>query len=622
MGQAGSTSQSSGSTSVAEILRSADSSEDGGGVLSLEEWDWRREIDGVSELLKELRDSSDAHIRIRQILSGFAKGWTDHAKRSSSTMGELNEVDQSCVIMGRILAVVIAASLQTGFSEVDFMSLFGCAKDDDQLQDSELLGKALLHNEAVATIDAIIFSIDNGTTLAALELSLVHCCAQFYDVKLFLSIINAHPRREQFIAKLMMLASKGTKHKLGAIQEEEESSLSTRMKSALQMLRTLSTSNPSSNSDVTDLIPDVALSVLVLLCGTEWDGPHRKVLADIGNSSRKETPGDDRVRVPFRMLFDAVGVWSESERGPIVCSLLLTSNTRFKAFSVARTDPEIIVMPLLQLALKASRSAEIATVSLVMSVLLNMTESSAFSDALGTSLINDAADAFPELGVGKGVALSLAELVVHVSLLVLRYLVVKSDDINATRYPLAVAANVSYRLKTVRSSFAERMVRIVESLHRRRRKTSESACPREDEEELIEITSLMLELIVSILKTTSSKTLVYIMLHQEHVFLNPLLDLDPAASIACAHSVAMTMRIRVFLRDLSELINRDDATALDEILSVLEKNASVLAANYFSDLPTLKFTQEYLAMPDEFYRTYACYAVGKHLTMDIGPNRN
>ncbi|KAJ8907906.1 hypothetical protein NDN08_008009 [Rhodosorus marinus] len=622
MGQAGSTSQSSGSTSVAEVLRSADSSEGGGGVLSLEEWDWRSEIDGVSELLKELRDSSDDHIRIRQILSGFAKGWTDHAKRSSSNMGELNEVDQSCVIMGRILAVVIAASLQTGFSEVDCMSLFGCAKDDDQLQDSELLGKALLHNEAVATIDAIIFAIDNGTTLAALELSLVHCCAQFYDVQLFHSIINAHPRREQFIAKLLMLASKGSKHKLGASQEEEDSSLTTRMKSALYMLRTLSTSKVSSNRDIADLIPDVALSVLVLLCGTEWDGPHRKVLADISNSSRKETPGEDRVRVPFRMLFDAVGVWSEGERGPIVCNLLLTSNRRFKIFSVARTDPEIIVLPLLHLALKASRSGEIPTVSLVMSVLLNMTESSAFSDSLGTSLISNAADSFTELGVGKGVALSLAELVVHVSLLVLRYLVVKSDNVEATKYPLAVAANVSYQLKTVRSSFAERMVRIVESLLRRRRKASENAHRREEAEGLIEITSLMLELLVSILKTTSSKTLVYIMLHQEHVFLNPLLDLDPETSISHAHSVAVSMRIRKFLRELSELINREDATALDEILSVLEKNASVLAANYFADLPTLKFTHDYLEMPDEFYRAYACFAVGKRLTMDIGPNQH
>jgi hypothetical protein len=84
--------------------------------------------------------------------------------------------------------------------------------------------------------------------------------------------------------------------------------------------------------------------------------PYRAALLGLHDLPHRNT-GDDSA-YSFSRLYEMLGVWIVDPRGALVAYHLIAGNRRFRTFVLARTDPDVILLPLLaSMHLRASGSA-------------------------------------------------------------------------------------------------------------------------------------------------------------------------------------------------------------------------------------------------------------------------
>eukprot|EP00188_Purpureofilum_apyrenoidigerum_P001742 Plantae.Rhodophyta-Purpureofilum_apyrenoidigerum.ctg19901.p1 GENE.Plantae.Rhodophyta-Purpureofilum_apyrenoidigerum.ctg19901~~Plantae.Rhodophyta-Purpureofilum_apyrenoidigerum.ctg19901.p1 ORF type:complete len:641 (+),score=126.81 Plantae.Rhodophyta-Purpureofilum_apyrenoidigerum.ctg19901:429-2351(+) len=589
------------------------------GPDNLNTWDgsrWDCELLEMRKLLESYRENPCEHEKGRLILMSFSRSWIARGKKAAC--GE--EIVHSCIGFGRVLTLVLAAAIQSGFTEDDLLFLFGSSEEGSgsSPEAQQLLGKAVLHNITSTTVDVIVSCADSVLIQSALELALVLLSGQLFKIEFFLTVIERHPRKEQLLARLITLASTSLRKKSHAGEANTQpEALTSKVRSALERLIATGTAaslSPAMSSRAQGGPSGAAVSMLMLLSSLRWNGPFRDALNELNNSNRKDSCAEnDSVKVPFRLLFDALGLWLRDERGAVLFYIIISGNRRFRSFALARTDPETIILPVLKLAVQTSKSGDVRGASLICSTLLFLTEDDAFIEAINSVVVSGKSQGLAESMSKNTDNINLSELVLNVALHMLRHTVGKMKSVQVCMLSLSVAANIASSVTDVRTNVAERMTKILEVMTKRLQRMLLDDELQSAADEYAELVGMMLELFVSLLQSTWSKSLVYTMLHQAQIFHNKVLLFLPARTQSFDHCTVVAAVLTQFLNAISHKLKEAEAQSVEQIVAVIQVSARQIGTPLFAQLPPLHFRFEPLTSPQEFFESYAWRVAAEHL---------
>lgn len=378
-------------------------------------------------------------------------------------------------------------------------------------------------------------------------------------------------------------------------------------------------------TEVQGEVCEKALAVLCILC-----------MPKKGNDYAAALDGEGEGSVGFKRLYSMLGRWLVEPKAALVGYYLVMGSRKFRTFTLARTDPDAVVVPLLAvLRRKCGVGKDGGDAYVAGTVLLRLTSDKGFCEAIdqirvsqeGVELIEEGGRLGGEDVKLSGMVMLVCARVVQQSLVVKR----QRPDVFLGGVCLAVLANVAADVTGLHPVAAERLVALVEFLGRRRTKAmilaaklgemparppriSES--PRllgeeEDEEiegmdgkigafersgvfiqRLSEMIGTSLEVVVGALRARSgvsaNKHLVYTLLHREGV-----LKADGVCRVSakCEALCHMLGRIVEFLWEFMEGSGGGrGGISVERVFEVIERRGRQVGNDVWGELPDMRFT--------------------------------
>lgn len=221
------------------------------------------------------------------------------------------------------------------------------------------------------------------------------------------------------------------------------------------------------------LLAERALSLLATLCAPRQENPYRQALCDLHDISKITSHSPEAY--PFSRLYEAFGKWLSHPTGALLVYYLITGNKRFRTFALARTDPDVLLVPLLaSLKRRCVVGAVPADVFIPAAIMLIMTSDKGFCEAIDTITlqpswighIEDKSRLGNEPIAISGLILLVCSRVVQQSLVARRH----HPECMTASVCLAIMGNVSADVTNLHSVAAERLLSLVDFLSRRRKK--------------------------------------------------------------------------------------------------------------------------------------------------------
>lgn len=230
-------------------------------------------------------------------------------------------------------------------------------------------------------------------------------------------------------------------------------------------------------------LAELSLALLALLCGPRPSSPFRKALCLLKDSPRKAE--NTALGYSFSRLYEALGNWIAHPRAALLAYYLITGNRRFRTFTLARTDPDVLLIPLLGSLRKRCIIGGVAADAYIpAAILLMLTSDKGFCEAIDMinvphswlTFVEDKARIGSEAISLSGVILLVCARVVQQSLVLRR----RMPECYLAGLCLSVMANVSEDVTNLHSLASERLLSLAEFLGRRRKKAVILACHREE----------------------------------------------------------------------------------------------------------------------------------------------
>lgn len=376
-----------------------------------------------------------------------------------------------------------------------------------------------------------------------------------------------------------------------------------------------------------------SLCTLLALCSA--GGPAGAYRAALLGMRDARTPGGT-----FQDVYEALCSWAVHPAGARLAETLLVGNRKFRAYALARTDPDALVVPLLRaLHARCAPPSPAADAYAPAAALLSLTTDAGFCEAVDQVLLPANNLAWPD-GRGRLAATSVPVPMSSVILFVCSRAVQqallakrKRPETYTAGLLLAAMANVAASATRVASPAADRLVSLLDFLGRRARRLSSSAPLKTDEEAesppapaagrecdpaetaavLAECAGDALEVIAGVLRSrgdvSGNRHLVYALLHREHLVARD--SAIPALSTRCA---ALCSRLEAVVRYFGKQVDRaqpdlslapGDAGAVlsvERVFAVIDETARLLPRDFLSGLPPLRWKLEPIAEESErFY---------------------
>ena len=283
-------------------------------------------------------------------------------------------------------------------------------------------------------------------------------------------------------------------------------------------------------------IAEIALSLLCLLITPRPDNPFREAMCLLQDTGGRATDSEmeSETGVSFSRLYETLGHWVAHPQGALLCYLLLIGNKRLRTFALARTDPDVLLIPLLaSLRRRCTVGCPSSDAYFPAAVLLVLTADKGFCEAIDEIGVPPAWLLYLEDRKRLGNEfLSLSALVLLVCARVVQQSVVarrKVEDFFLGSIALGIMGNVAEDATRMHPLAAERLLALVEFLVRRRRKVStiiasEDMSKSEENMKMVlknltEMQGAAMEVITAALRARSSvgvnRHLVYALLHAE-----------------------------------------------------------------------------------------------------------
>lgn len=221
------------------------------------------------------------------------------------------------------------------------------------------------------------------------------------------------------------------------------------------------------------LLAEQALALLTVLCAPRASNPYRALLLSL-HDMPQHSPEDERA-YSYSRLYETLGHWMAHPRAALLAYYLLTGNRRFRTFALARTDPYVLLVPLLaSVRARCGVNAAPADAYMPAIIMLVLTSDRGFCAAIDEitapstwlDLIEDRSRLGHEAISMSGVVVLVCSRVVQQSLLVRR----RTPECFLASIGLAVMANVSGNVTGLHPLAADRLVSLLDFLGRRRRK--------------------------------------------------------------------------------------------------------------------------------------------------------
>lgn len=203
--------------------------------------------------------------------------------------------------------------------------------------------------------------------------------------------------------------------------------------------------------------------------------PFRASLLRVHDKTVNES-GDECV-VSFSSLYEALGKWCGEPRAALIAYLLIEGNKRFRTYVLARTDPDVLLIPLL--AIVYTRSSALsptapADVYIPAIVLLILSSDSGFCDAINDiSIPSSNLPWFADRIRLGGAGINLSGLVLLVCIRSIQQSLVAKRRVMESYMAsvcMSVAANVSSSVSEISSLAADRLVALIDFIGKRRRR--------------------------------------------------------------------------------------------------------------------------------------------------------
>lgn len=221
------------------------------------------------------------------------------------------------------------------------------------------------------------------------------------------------------------------------------------------------------------LLAERALELLCVLCVPREGNPFRETLCALKDLVKGEHQGG--LADSFSMLYETLGKWMAHPTAALFAYCLLTGSRRFRTFTLARTDPDVLLVPLLaSLRRRCALGSIAADAYIPAAIVLMLTGDKGFCEAIDMITVpNSALDLIEgtvrfgteEIAL-SGITLLVCSRVVQQSLVLRR----RVPDCFLAGICLSIMGNVSADVTNLHSLAAERLLSLVEFLGRRRKK--------------------------------------------------------------------------------------------------------------------------------------------------------
>eukprot|EP00172_Hildenbrandia_rubra_P003439 Plantae.Rhodophyta-Hildenbrandia_rubra.ctg554.p1 GENE.Plantae.Rhodophyta-Hildenbrandia_rubra.ctg554~~Plantae.Rhodophyta-Hildenbrandia_rubra.ctg554.p1 ORF type:complete len:737 (-),score=139.25 Plantae.Rhodophyta-Hildenbrandia_rubra.ctg554:6754-8964(-) len=244
--------------------------------------------------------------------------------------------------------------------------------------------------------------------------------------------------------------------------------LRTRIVSTLRLEETVfSTSEKENGIEDRSTLTHVSSFLHVLIVLVSIDGyrdemckmfkAQRTQVSPSGQLENGNMNGDYDATITFSALYECLGALCHTAAGVYLAYVLIANHKRFKTFVLARTDPEVLVLPLLESGVSKNIGDDPYDMgtAFAVSILLLLTEDFEFCEALGVGMATEER--------------SLGLEVLYVASRALQSAVIDGNPWIA-RACLALMANVSCSLGSVDSLTADRLVTLIDVLTKKHKK--------------------------------------------------------------------------------------------------------------------------------------------------------
>ncbi|XP_015378746.1 PREDICTED: dymeclin-like [Diuraphis noxia] len=280
-----------------------------------------------------------------------------------------------------------------------------------------------------------------------------------------------------------------------------------------------------------------------------------------------------------------------SEEKTLLLYHLIHCNSSFKSFLLARTDIEVVLIPLLR-TIYNTQSSRFQHMYMALIVLLILTEDQLFNKTVH-SIILKGATWYQERVLSE---ISLGGLIILVTTRTAQYNLLKMRDKYLHINCFAALANMSSQFNQLHPYVCQRMLSLYEVLSK-----TFLRCPNQDMSAIDEALRIVLEVINSCLSNQliHNPNLVYALLYQRKVF-------EPLKSHEAFHDVIQNidMVITFFSAKLEreeELLNSSDVNTM---LSRVQHWSLQWPRDLMKKFPDLKFKYVEEEKPEEFFGPY------------------
>ncbi|VVC26439.1 Hypothetical protein CINCED_3A015740 [Cinara cedri] len=282
---------------------------------------------------------------------------------------------------------------------------------------------------------------------------------------------------------------------------------------------------------------------------------------------------------------------SLSEEKTLLLYHLIHCNSGFKTFLLARTDIEVVLIPLLR-TIYNTQSSRFQHMYMALIILLILTEDQLFNKTVH-NIILKSATWYQERVVSE---ISLGGLIILVTTRTAQYNLLKMRDKYLHINCFAALANMSSQFNQLHPYVCQRMLSLYETLSK-----TFLRCPNQDMSAIEEALRIVLEVINSCLSNQliHNPNLVYALLYQRKVF-------EPLKSHEGFHDVIQNidMVITFFSAKLEreeELLNSSDVNTM---LSRVQHWSLQWPRDLMKKFPDLKFKYVEEEKPEEFFGPY------------------
>lgn len=222
------------------------------------------------------------------------------------------------------------------------------------------------------------------------------------------------------------------------------------------------------------LLAERALELLCVLCVPGEESPFREALCALRDIVKGEEEQGGLVD-SFSRLYETLGRWMAHPTAALFAYYLLTGSRRFRTFTLARTDPDVLLIPLLaSLRKRCLLGYIVADAYIPAAIILTLTGDKGFCEAIdmitvpnsALDLVEGTARSGNEEIALSGITLLVCSRVVQQSLVLRR----RVPDCFLAGVCLSIMSNVSGDVTNIHSLAAERLLSLVEFLGRRRKK--------------------------------------------------------------------------------------------------------------------------------------------------------